>query len=162
VVETLPRLTLIWIYEGSDPHSRRETIETLDYPDVQLISPNQGQSLDQLKGLVATESEVCVFWADDDKPIGPDFLQRMVQPLLGRGAARAALHLWSGNAMAMPRETFDKLQDPEFKLLGRSFMRLALTFLDVGAATDGMRSQVEFSSIERVAPLCAEPVGLVC
>jgi len=150
------------MYEGRDPKSRREVIAALDYPHVDVIKPERTHSLDHLTGLVSPDSEVCVFWADDDKPVSPDFLQQMVEPLLAEGSSRAAMHLWSGNAVAMPRSALQTVQEGEFEILGNSFMKLALLFLDVGSASQGVRAHVAFSSTERLAPLCADPVGRVC
>ncbi len=162
VESRLPNLTLVWMYQGRDPENRRQTIKELDYPQVEIISPERAQSLGHLMELLSPDSEVCVFWADDDKPVGPDFLRRMVEPLLGEDSARAAMHLWSGNAVAIARAALESVQAREFQILGNSFMNLALLLLDVGSASDGVRSHVAFSSTERLAPMCAEPVGRVC
>jgi hypothetical protein len=155
-------MTLVWMYEGREKETRREAIEALDYPHLDVISPENTDSLDHVAELMASDSEVCVFWADDDKPVSPDFLQRMVRPLLAEGPARAEMHLWSGNAVAMPRAALQKVQEGEFRILGNSFMKLALLFLDVGSAAHGVRAHVAFSSTEHLAPLCAEAVGRVC
>lgn len=162
VESRLPNVTLVWMYEGREKEARREAIEALDYPHVDVITPERTHSLDHLADLMAPDSEVCVFWADDDKPVSPDFIQKMVQPLLADGSSRAEMHLWSGNAVAMPRAALKRVQEGEFQLLGNSFMKLALLFLDVGSAAQGVRAHVAFSSTERLAPLCAEPVGRVC
>jgi hypothetical protein len=162
VESRLPNVTLVWMYEGREKDARREAIETLDYPHLDVISPEKTDSLDHIAELMASDSEVCVFWADDDKPVSPDFLQKMVKPLLAEGASRAEMHLWSGNAVAMPRAALQKVQEGEFRVLGNSFMKLALLFLDVGSAAQGVRAHVAFSSTEHLAPLCAEPVGRVC
>jgi hypothetical protein len=158
----LPNLTLVWMYQGQDLESRRQTIETLDYPGVDVVTPERTHSLEHLTDLMSPDSEVCVFWADDDKPVSPDFLRRMVEPLVAEGAVRAEMHLWSGNAVAMPRSALEAVQVGQFQILGNSFMKLALLFLDVGSAAQGMRAHVAFSSTERLAPMCAEPVGRVC
>jgi hypothetical protein len=157
----LPNLTLVWMYQGHDSAARREVIESLDYPCVDVIRPERSHSIDHLSDLMSPNSEVCVFWADDDKPVSPDFLKQMVKPLVVEGSGRAAMHLWSGNAVAMPRSALKTVQEGEFSVLGDSFMKLALLFLDVGSAAQGVRAQVAFSSTERLAPLCAEPVGRV-
>ena len=163
IVESrLPNVTLVWMYEGRNSESRREIIDSLDYPRVDVIRPDRTHSIDHLSDLMSPDSEICVFWADDDKPVSPDFLQQMVQPLLAEGASRAAMHLWSGNAVAMPRSALETVQEGEFQILGNSFMKLALLFLDVGSAAQGIRAHVAFSSTERLAPLCAEAVGRVC
>jgi hypothetical protein len=150
------------MYEGREKEARREAVEALDYPHWEVISPGRTDSLDQVAGLMTADSEICVFWADDEKPVPPDFLQKMVQPLLAEGRARADMHLWSGNAVALPRAALQKVQEGEFRMMGNSFMKLALLFLDVGSAAQGVRAPVAFSSTERLAPLCAEPAGRVC
>jgi hypothetical protein len=162
VESRLPKLTLVWMYEGRNWESRREVLKSLDYPHVDIIRPDRTHSIDHLSDLMSPESEICVFWADDEKPVSPDFLQQMVQPLVAEGPSRAAMHLWSGNAVAMPRSALQTIQEGEFQVLGNSFMKLALLFLDVGSAAHGVRAHVAFSSTERLAPLCAEPVGRVC
>jgi hypothetical protein len=149
------------MYQGRDPEKRRKAIAELAYPCVNVIKPDPSQSLEQLTRLMAPDSDVCVFWADDDKPVSPDFLRQMVEPLIAEGTLRAAMHLWSGNAVAMPRTALEAVEVGEFQLLGSSFMKLALLFLDVGSAVQGVRAHVAFSSTERLAPMCAEPVGLV-
>jgi len=149
------------MYQGRDAEDRWKAISTLDYPQVNIIKPDPDHSLEQLTAKMSADSEICMFWADDDKPVSPDFLRRMVEPLVADGSVRAALHLWSGNAVAMPRSALEAVQVGEFQILGNSFMKLALLFLDVGSAAQGMRAHVAFSSTERLAPMCAEPVGLV-
>ena len=40
--EGLPRLTLVWMYEGDDAEERRKVIAALDYPGVEVVSPDKG------------------------------------------------------------------------------------------------------------------------
>jgi hypothetical protein len=80
--EALPKLTLVWMYEGDDLDARRKAVAALDYPEVDLISPDKSYPLDQLVDLMSPDAEFCVFWSDDDKPVGSDFLKLMVRPLL--------------------------------------------------------------------------------
>jgi len=150
------------MYQGEDPENRRKVLADLDYPSFDVIRPEATQSLDTLATLMAPDSEVCVFWADDEKPVSPDFLRQMVEPLIAEESSRAAMHLWSGNAVAMPSSAVQAVEIGKFQILGNSFMKLALLFLDVGSAAQGMRAHVAFSSTERLAPLCADPVGRVC
>ena len=158
----LPKLTLVWIYEGDDLETRRNTITTLGYPDVEVITPDTTHPLDQMSELMSPDSEIVLFWADDGKPVGPDFLQQMVRPLIAQGDPPALMHLWSGNAVAMRRAGLESVQKGIFKLVGNSFMKLAIFFLEVGSEERGARAQVVVSSTEQLAPLCAEPVGRVC
>lgn len=157
-----PRLALVWMYSGKNREDRREMIAELDYPHVDLVVPDGTQSLGFIAELVAPNADVWVFWADDDKPVGGDFLRQMAQPLVCDGSDRASMHLWAGNALAIPREALVHAREGQVQLIADSFMKLALGFLDVSAATPGLRTHVAFSSTERLAPLCADPVGRVC
>jgi hypothetical protein len=150
------------MYSGKNQRDRREMIAGLDYPHVDLVVPDGMQSLDCIVELLAPKADVWVFWADDDKPVGGDFLRQMTQPLVCDGSDRAAMHLWAGNAIAIPREALMQAREGNVELIADSFMKLALGFLDVSAAAPGTRTHVAFSSTERLAPLCADPVGRVC
>ena len=160
--EALPKLTLVWMYEGDDLDARRKAVCALDYPEVEVISPDSSHPLDQLVALMSPDSEVCVFWSDDDKPVGSDFLKLMVRPLLADEQPPALMHLWSGNAVAMRREALESVQKGIFRLVGNSFMKLAIFFLEVGSESRGARAQVVISSTEQLVPLSGEPFGRVC
>jgi hypothetical protein len=159
-VDKTPKLTLVWMYEGSAPVTRRNIIEAQDYPDFEVITPDETHSLEHLTDLMAPDSEVCIFWSDDGKPVGPDFLRRMVQPLYS--GTQPMLHLWSGNAVAMQRAGLEAVQKGIFRLVGNSFMKLAIFFLEVGSDVRGVRAQIAVSSTEQLAPICREPYGRVC
>jgi len=135
-------------------------ISTLDYPQVDLIVP-EVRSLHRIVELLAPDVDICVFWADDDKPVTADFLRQMAIPLLADGSDRAVMHLWAGNALAVPRAALIKACEENLQTMTDSFMKLALGFLDTNV-TDPARAHVAFSSTERLAPLCGEPVGRVC
>ena len=45
-----PKLTLVWMYEGDDPENRRKTIAALEYPDVEVVSPDKKLSLEPTSG----------------------------------------------------------------------------------------------------------------
>jgi len=156
-----PHLTLIWQYQGKDLKSRREAITALNYPSLEIIVPERSHTLEQLADLVSQETELCIFWSDDEKPIRPDFLHEMVQPLTVEGSARSAMHLWSGNAIAIPKSALMMVEEGNFQIFTNSFMKLALLFLDVGSASHGVRANIAYSTTERLAPLCADPVGRV-
>ena len=160
--EGLPRLTLVWMYEGDDVEERRKVIAALDYPGFEIVSPDRGYPVDQLADLMAIDSEVCVFWSDDGKPVGADFLRLMVRPLLGSDQASTLMHLWSGNAVAMRKAALESVQKGIFRLVGNSFLKLAIFFLEVGSESRGVRSQVVVSSTEQLVPLSGEPLGRVC
>lgn len=160
--EALPKLTLVWMYEGDDIETRRKAVAALDYPYVELILPDKSYPLDQLVELMGPDSDVCLFWSDDDKPVGPDFLKQMVRPLLAEDQPAPLMHLWSGNAVAMRREALESVQKGIFRLVGNSFMKLAIFFLEVGSESRGARSQVVVSSTEQLVPLSVAPFGRVC
>src|SRR5215510_3179378 len=162
MAEIWPKLTLVWMYEGDDPERRRQIVSALEYPDVEVISPDKGYPLNQLTGLMASDSEVCVFWSDDGKPVGPDFLRQMVRPLLASADPSAMMHLWSGNAVAMRKAALESVQKGIFRLVGNSFMKLAIFFLEVGSESRGARAQVVVSTTEQLVPLSGEPFGRVC
>ena len=160
--EALPKLTLVWIYDGDDLDDRRKAVEALDYPEVDVISPDKSYSLEHLADLMTTDSEVCVFWSDDGKPVGSDFLKLMVRPLLVDERSPTLMHLWSGNAVAMRRPALESIQKGIFRLVGNSFMKLAIFFLEVGSESRGARNQVVISTTEQLVPLSGEPFGRVC
>jgi len=164
-VETgLPKLTLFWIYDGTDAIARRASIHSLDYPEFNVVIADGTQTLLELGTHIPDDSELCVFWADDGKPVGPNFLREMVQPLTQEedeaGSAQPDMHLWSGNALAMTCGTFYDVGNDDFVFKTSSFMKMALRFLDASYNLRGRRAKVTFSSMERLAPMCAEPVGL--
>ena len=127
----------------------------MKYPGFEVILADQLKTVRDLVQAISGASEVCVFWADDDKPIVGDFLERMVAPLNdGTG-----LHLWSGNAMAVRYAVVRTRGSGEFVFNGRSFLKVMLPFLE-SVRVPGTRSQLALSSIERLAPLCTDPVGI--
>ena len=160
----LPKLTLFWVYDGEDAKSRLEVIHSLDYPDFNVVVAHGTQTLLELGTHIPDDSEICVFWADDGKPVVPNFLQEMTQPLLlegeSAGSSLPEMHLWSGNALAMTCGTFYDVGNDDFVFKMSTFMKMALRFLDASYNLHGRRAQVMFSSMERLAPMCAEPVGL--
>jgi hypothetical protein len=157
-----PKLTLVWLYEGDDVDDRRKAVLALDYPDVDIVIPDRNYPLDQLTDLMSPGAEVCMFWSDDGKPVGTDFLKMMVRPLAADEQLSALMHLWSGNAVAMKRSALDAVQKGMFRLVGNSFMKLAIFFLEVGTESRSVRSHVVVSTTEQLVPLSAEPYGRVC
>src|SRR5678815_514391 len=98
------------MYEGEDSANRLKSIESLDYPDFTVVVARGTQTLLELGTHIPDNSEICVFWADDGKPVGPNFLREMTQPLLLDSETASSrmpeMHLWSGNALAMTCGTF--------------------------------------------------------
>ena len=160
----MPKLTLFWVYDGEDAKARLSSIYSLDYPEFDVVTADGTQTLLELGTHIADDSEICVFWADDGKPVGPNFLREMVQPLTldddDAGSALPDMHLWSGNALAMTCGTFYDVGNDDFVFKMSNFMKMALRFLDASYNLRGRKAQVTFSSMERLAPMCAEPVGL--
>lgn len=150
------------MYEGQDLDDRRKTVLALDYPDIEVINPDNDYPLEHLADLMSEDSEICVFWSDDSKPVSGDFLKLMVEPLLREDHPPVLMHLWSGNAVAMRREALEAVQKGMFRVVGSSFMKLAVFFLEIGSEVRGARSQVVVSPTEKLAPLCAEHQGRVC
>ena len=153
----LPKLTVIWMYHGEEPETRRNTIDSLDYPSFTVVRTDGAMTLSQLSSGVPEGTEVCVFWADDGKPIGPNFLREMVRPL---NDSQMDMHLWSGNALAMPCSTLHAIGSGDFVFKVGAFLKLALLYLDASFASRGRRAHVTFSTTERLSPMSAEPVGL--
>jgi hypothetical protein len=152
------------MYDGEDAKARLTSIYSLDYPKFDVVIADGTQTLLELGTHIADDAEICVFWADDGKPVGPKFLREMVQPLTpdadNAASALPDMHLWSGNALAMTCGTFYDVGNDDFIFKTSSFMKMALRFLDASNSLHGRKAQVTFSSIERLAPMCAEPVGL--
>jgi len=152
------------MYDGEDAKARLSSIYSLDYPEFNVVIADGTQTLLELGTHLADDAEICVFWADDGKPVGPNFLRDMVQPLTLDGtdatSALPDMHLWSGNALAMTSGTFYDVGNDDFVFKTSSFMKMALRFLDASNSLRGRKAQVTFSSVERLAPMCAEPVGL--
>ena len=153
-----PRISIIWAYEGRNKEARLQAIAALKYPGFEIIEAERVKAASDLIGAISPSSEVCVFWADDDKPIASDFLNKMIQPL----NSATAIHLWGGNALAVNATRVRDLTGGEFIFTGRSFLKVMLPFLEGRARTPGARSHVALSSTERLAPLCIDPVGLPC
>jgi hypothetical protein len=152
------------MYEGDDAKARLSSIYSLDYAEFNVVIADGTQTLLELGTHIADDVEICLFWADDGKPVGPNFLREMVQPLTLDGtdatSALPDMHLWSGNALAMTCGSFYDVGNDDFVFKTSSFMKMALRFLDASNSLRGRKAQVTFSSIERLAPMCAEPVGL--
>ena len=162
MAEVWPKLTLVWLYEGDNLEDRCKAVSALDYPNVDIVTPDRNHPLDQLADLMSPDAEACMFWSDDGKPVGADFLKLMVRPLLGDEQPQALMHLWSGNAVALRRNALEAVQKGMFRLVGNSFMKLAIFFLEVGSESRGVRAQVVVSTTEQLVPLSGETYGRIC
>jgi hypothetical protein len=151
-----PSLALVWMYKGADRPRRRQQIEALEYPAFEIIEVlSHGNWGDQVRA-TSPGSEVYILWVDDDKPVAKNFLHEMTLPLFEEGAARAAAHFWSGNALAVPGAA---LTDKVIKECAGSTLLLKVILPVLDAVKDTQRVNIAFSSLERLAPLHMDPVG---
>ena len=154
-----PSVALIWMYQGKSPAARREQIERWDYPNFKVVEVDSKLSWSGAIQAVAEQTEVCVFWVDDDKPIGRDFLHEMTKPLIAGEDLRAVMHFWSGNAISVLKTMLDASPIEDDQLAGHSLLKMLLPMLDATDKGPSGRVHLAFSSTERLAPLSMEPVG---
>ena len=154
-----PSVALIWMYQGKDAARRKGEIEGFDYPEFEVIEVGKERAWSQAVRAVPKDTDVCVFWIDDDKPVGTGFLKEMTQPLTNKDL-HAVMHYWSGNAFSLPKnmlEAFSLTQDNPAAV--PSLLQLLLPVLDAAEPRPDGRIHLAFSSTERLAPLSMEPVG---
>ena len=153
-------VALIWIYQGKDAAARRRQIEAFDYQDFELIEAGKDKPWSQAIQAIPSGTDVCIFWMDDDKPVGRNFLTEMTRPLANKDL-HAVMHYWSGNAFSVPKSmlrAFSLTQDDPAAV--PSLLRLMLPVLDAAQPQTNGRIHLAFSSTERFAPLSMEPVGV--
>jgi hypothetical protein len=154
-----PAVTLLWMYTGKDAERRRHQIQGWGYPDLEVLEadPELGwyRAIQNLTG----ETDICVFWMDDDKPVGPHFLHQMVQPLMSHEDSGAVMHFWSGNAVSVLREILDASSIKGVQPEGTSLLKLLVPMLDATDKGPSGRLHLALSSTERLAPLSMDPVG---
>lgn len=147
------------MYQGKDASARRREIEGFDYPDFEVIEVVKDRPWSQAVRAIPDDTEVCVFWVDDHKPVGKDFLKEMTQPLTKKDL-HAVMHYWSGNAFSLPKgmlDAFSLTQDNPATV--PSLLQLLLPVLDAAEPQPQGRIHLAFSSTERLAPLSMDPVG---
>jgi hypothetical protein len=154
-----PAVTLLWMYIGKDAEARREQIRRWDYPDFELVEADPELGWYRAVQDVTSDSGICVFWMDDDKPVGADFLHQMTQPLMSRADFGAVMHFWSGNAVSVLKEILDASAIKEVQPGGTSLLTLVVPMLDATDKGPSGRVHLALSSTERLAPLSMEPVG---
>lgn len=154
-----PAVALIWMYQGKDVAARRATVDAFDYPDFQVIEVGRNGTWTQALSAIPRRTEVCVFWVDDDKPIGRDFLDQMTRPLVAEKDLRALMHFWSGNAISVSRELLNGTSLEDDRSSVHSLLKLLLPILDSAEKPRNGRVHIAFSSSERLAPMSMEPVG---
>jgi hypothetical protein len=156
-----PIVTLLWSYHGKDAPARRKQLEELQYPDFEIVAVRPGEGWSKAIRNVPANTEICVFLADDEKPIGKDFLEQMTRPLIVGKDLRAVMHFWSGNAMSIPKTMLDASAIEDDQPGIHSLLKLLMPALDVAEKQPNGRVHIAFSSTERLAPLSMEPVGYI-
>ena len=157
----LPSVALIWMYQGKDVSVRKKEIERFDYPEFEVIEVGNDRPWSQAVKTIPNETDVCIFWVDDDKPVGRDFLKEMARPLANKDL-HAVMHYWSGNAFSLPKnmlDAFSLTQDNPAAV--PSLLQLLLPVLDATEPRPNGRIHLAFSSTERLAPLSMDAVGFV-
>jgi hypothetical protein len=155
-----PPMALIWLYHGKNAQTRYERIAGLHYPGLHVIEVREGFGWARAARAIPKEAEICVFWIDDGKPVGEDFLEKMVLPVTGPKDTRAVMHFWSGNAVSLDKKMLDCSVLDDDCAPAQSLLQLLLPVLDMNGEAPRSRVHLAFSSTERLAPLCMEPVGL--
>ena len=152
-----PAVSLLWMYAGKNPDARREQIRQWKYPNLELVEADAGWS--RAIRRVHPETEICIFWLDDDKPVGRNFLQQMTHPLTSYGDFRPVMHFWSGNAISILKTTLDASPVRDDPHGTSSLLGLLVPMLDKTEKGATGRVHLALSSTERLAPLSMEPVG---
>jgi hypothetical protein len=149
-----PEVALIWMYRGKNAATRRAEIEAFDYPNYKVVD-NIGD--------IPVNTDLCIFWMDDDKPVTANFIAEMTSPLIAGKEFRAVMHFWSGNAISIPKKMIDSAgvdsDRGTDKTNVQSLLKLLLPVLDVSDKNPASRLHLALSSTERLAPLSMEAVG---
>lgn len=148
--KTLPSVTLIWIYHGKNATTRRLEIEAFDYPHLTVVSASAD---------VPADSDLCIFWVDDDKPVTKNFIREMTHPLIAGEDFGAVMHFWAGNAISLAKKNLDTTALATDGGNFQSLLKLLIAVLDVSDTGPTGRLHLAFSSSERLAPLTMEAVG---
>jgi hypothetical protein len=147
---TVPTVALIWLYRGKNAAARREEIEKFDYPKFSIVTTIAD---------IPANTDLCVFWMDDEKPVARNFIAEMTKPLIAGEDFRAVMHFWSGNAISLPKTLLDATAIDDDQSGVQSLLGLLLPVLDVTEKGPSGRVHLAFSSTERLAPMAMEPVG---
>ncbi|HYR92438.1 MAG TPA: hypothetical protein VE422_50810 [Terriglobia bacterium] len=159
MVRRSPSVALIWMYQGKNASARLAEIKRFDYPEFEVIDAGKVGDWSRAIRAVSARIELCVFWVDDEKPVGKDFLQQMTRPLVTTESLRAVMHFWSGNALSVPKKMLDESPIDGDQAGVQSLLRLLLPVLDVTEKETRGRIHLAFSSTERVAPFTMPPLG---
>ena len=145
-----PSVALIWMYQGKNAAARRDEIGAFDYPSLVVVNAIRD---------IPSQTDLCIFWMDDEKPVGKNFIDEMTKPLIAGEDFRAVMHFWAGNAISLPKKMLDSTPLEEHPSGVDSLLKLLIPFLDVTEKGPTGRVHLAFSSTERLAPLSMEPVG---
>ena len=157
----LPSVAVVWMYLGKDALARRHEIEAFDYPDFHISEVGKDRAWSRAVKAVPEDVDVCVFWIDDGKPVGKNFLREMIQPLTNK-ELHAVMHYWSGNAFSIPRHMLDAFSlSQDNPATVSSLLQLLLPVLDASEPKPSARIHLAFSSTERLAPLSVDVPGFV-
>jgi len=154
-----PSVALIWMYQGKNAPARLAEIKGFNYPEFEVIDAGKAGEWSRAIRAVSARTELCVFWVDDEKPVGKDFLQQMTQPLVASEELQAVMHFWSGNALSIPKKMLDESPIDDDQAGLQSLLRLLLPVLEVTEKEPRGRIHLAFSSTERLAPMSMEPLG---
>jgi len=154
-----PAVTLVWMYTGKNAKARREQIRGWGDANFAVVEADPRLGWCRAIQGVTKETDICVFWMDDDKPVGHDFLRQMTCPLIVREDFGVVMHFWSGNAVSVLKRTLDASAIKDDQAGGPSLLKLLVPMLDAAYNRSGERVRLALSSTERLAPLTMEPVG---
>jgi hypothetical protein len=174
------RTALIWIYLGSNPTERLETIGSIDGLRLELIVVGNAEvqkaaelfafsrpdislktvdsvSMETIWQAVPADADGLVYWMDDEKLVNREFPLEMVAPVRGEGPApKHQLHYWDGHAIAVARPLAEALTIRDMNIRGGSLMPLLSEIIDRGTRLPGERLKLRFSPVERFAAIATE------
>jgi hypothetical protein len=150
------------MYRGNNVESRREQIGQWSDPPFKLIEADPKAGWHRAIESVPAETEICVLWSDDDKPIGRDFLRQMMLPLTSGAGFGASMHFWSGNAVSVLKSLLDDARIKESENGTQSLLKLLVPMLAATEKGPSGRVHLALSSTEKLAPMTVEPVGYPC
>src|SRR5947207_3195518 len=154
-----PAVTLLWMYTGKNAAARRRQIQGWCHTNLAVVEADPRVGWCAAIQAANRETDIYVFWMDDDKPIGHDFLNQMIQPLIVRAEFGVVMHFWTGNAVSVLKKTLDAAPLKDDQARGSSLLKLLLPILDAADRKSGGRVSLALSSTERLAPITMEPVG---
>ncbi len=157
-----PAVTLLWMYQGGNAAIRRDQICQWGEADFELLEVDPKLGWGHAIQSVSDETEICILWSDDDKPVGRDFLRQMTQPLTSGEDFGAVMHFWAGNAVSVLKSVLNEASIKEDQSGSQSVLRLLVQTLDTVDKGPSGRVHLALSSTERLAPLSMEPVGFPC